>query len=441
MKKRPFLFLVASTMHTLKRNGQLISLQQARTLVAKISPLGKEIVGLKVAVQRILAKDVIARSDCPSADVSLKDGYAVASVDIESASATNPVRLEVLGVTTAGEEQPDKLAASGTAVRIMTGAQLPPGADAVLASEFAQEKHGWVQAYGDARVGRNILRRGADVQSGHVVVASGTLLQPSHLGLLAAAGVNEVEAYRVPRVVVVATGSELVAPGEPIGSGMVAASNMVTLVAELEVMGISADSLIIKDDLDHLTATMAPLLDRYDVVLTCGGVLDGDKDFTLRAMDELGVDQVFHRVRVGPGKGISMGRLNETLIFNLPGGPPSNHVAFLLLALPGIRKRGGNNEPFSGRAKAVVTLPLKGRSGWTQIIYGRVIPCHQHNLFDSQVSLQSEEMNGVNGRLHVEPIIKKRRLQAMAAADCLIEIAEDMQHISAGATGTIWKIR
>lgn len=427
-------------METINRTEKLISLEQARNFVSEITPLGQEKVDLAQAVRRVAAMDVVACSDCPSADVSLKDGYAVVSADIEEATPAKPVRLKVIGVTTAGEKQPGGLEKTGTAIRIMTGGQLPPGADSVLASEFAQEENGWVKANGDAGVGRNILRHGADVQSGKVVVASGTVLNPTHLGLLAAAGVSQVEAYRVPRVVVVATGSELVAPGEPISAGMVAASNMVTLLAELKVMGISADSLIIKDDLHHLTASIAPLLDQYDVVMTCGGVLDGDKDFTLRAMDDLGVDRIFHRVRVGPGKGVSMGWFQDTLIFNLPGGPPSNHVAFLLLALPGIRRRAGSNAPFPGRAQALITEPLKGRSGWTQMVYGTMQPYGYGKEDDTQLNPE-EDLSGADCRLKVKPITKKRRLQAMALADCLIEIAEEKQHISAGGTGTIWKIR
>ncbi|NOQ46116.1 MAG: hypothetical protein GQ559_05515, partial [Desulfobulbaceae bacterium] len=190
--------------------------------------------------------------------------------------------------------------------------------------------------------------------------------------------------------------------------------------AELQQAGIEADAVIIHDDLDHLQQKLQPLIAGHDVVLTCGGVLDGDKDLTIQAMDGLGVTSVFRRVRVGPGKGICMGKKGNTLIFNLPGGPPSNHVAFLLLALPGIRRLTGIQEPFSGMEQAVITSQVKGQTGWTQVGYAKL-----KNTYPRTAT----------------PVCNTSRLQAMADANCLIELPEDVGSIEAGAVGTVWKIR
>lgn len=405
------------TDHTTPR---LISLEHARDCIQALDPLGTVTRSLAEGLGRITAADLFAQSDCPSVDASLKDGYAVLARDIRDASPERPVSLGLRGTRTAGQEGDLQQVAPGSAIRIMSGAALPTDADAVLSSEFAVEKDGMVLARRDAHPGRNILPRGADVRAGSLLVRAGTRLTPTHLGLLAAGGISALPVYRHPRVAVIATGSELVPPGQAIAPGKVAASNMVTLEAELRSRGLPAATVILHDDLDHLERQLRPLLEANDVVLTCGGVLDGDKDFTMRAMDRLGVEPVFRRVRIGPGKGICMGRWGHALIFNLPGGPPSNHVAFLLLALPGILRLSGVFDPMSPRDHALITAPLIGQVGWTQLIYAR--------------------RQGTSPRT-ATPIHNLSRLQAMAEADCLIELPEEVADIGEGDTGILWNIR
>ncbi len=402
---------------------KLVPLSEARFLVADLPPLALEEVALKDALGRRVGRDVQAAADCPSVDASLKDGFAVHSADIMAATPDNPVMLQVVDMVAAGGKSRARVG-PGQAIRIMTGAPIPEGADAVLASEFARENDGHVQALADAHPGRNILALGSDVAREEVIVRAGTRLGPAHLGLLAAAGVNAVSVFRQPRVMVVATGSELVAPGEPITSGRVAASNMVTLVAELQAMGLDPDWLLIRDDLDSLREKIAPLIGRYDCVLTCGGVLDGDKDYTMQAMRELRIEPIFQRVRVGPGKGICLGSSanGSTLFFNLPGGPPSNHVAFVLLARPCIERIEGCENPFSGAVAARLLGDIRGQVGWTQVFYG----C----------------LSGQGVEQVVRPITGMSRLAAMAEADCLIELPEDLENACQESTvQTIWKIR
>ncbi|OQX18063.1 MAG: hypothetical protein BWK76_08645 [Desulfobulbaceae bacterium A2] len=398
----------------------LISLEQAREIIRAIPPLPREDVPLADAVGLVTAEDIHALSDCPSVDSSLKDGYAVIADDIRNASNAHPVSLDIHGTVTAGDHAAGPHVRPGTAVRIMSGAALPDGANAVLASEFAEERGGRVHALRDAHAGRNILPRGADVQLGSLVVETGTTLTPTHIGLLAAAGVAMASVHRRPRVAIVATGSELVSPGERITSGKVAASNLVTLAAELRLAGITAETVVIHDDLAHLRQRLAPLIAQHDAILTCGGVLDGDKDFTMQAMNDLRVEPLFRRVRVGPGKGICLGRKDATLICNLPGGPPSNHVAFILLALPALRRLAGHDDPFAGRKQATLTASVRGQTGWTQVVYAR---------------------SDSNSPGMVTPLYDCGRLQAMAKADCLIELQENVTEILQGTTGTIWRIR
>jgi len=399
----------------------MISLDQAHQHITMLNPLEPISVPLDNGLGMICTTDVRARVDCPTVDSSLKDGFAVLSSDIRAAAPDNPVTLSVSGALTAGENADRLSVTPGTAVRIMTGAPIPAGATAVLASEFAQVQGEQVIIRADAREGRNILRQGSDITQGQVVANRGNCLGPAHLGLLAAAGLSEVLCHPLPKVAVAATGSELVWPGESITPGKVAASNMVNVAAELQAMGIKASTVLLRDNLDQLQEQFAQLVRQVDVLITCGGVLDGDKDLTMRAMEQIGMEKIFHRVRIGPGKGACMGRVGSTVIFNLPGGPPSNHVALLLLALPGVRRLMGFASPFPLKKNVYTTEELTGQKDWTQLLYCKV--------------------KYENGSLSALPLKSLSRFEAMAAADILVEIPEGCAVIGKGELANAWFFR
>lgn len=399
----------------------MISLNQAHRHISMLPSLLPVAVPLDKALGLICAVEMRAATNCPTVDSSLKDGFAVLASDIADASPDHPVTLAVAGTLTAGGDADRLCVQRGTAVRIMTGAPVPHGATSVLASEFAQVEGGLVTIRADARTGRNILHKGSDIVKDQVVLRRGDLLGPAHLGLLAAAGLNEVTCYPLPRVAVAATGSELVWPGEPVTPGKVAASNMVTAAAELQALGITASTVLLRDSLDQLQEQFGRLVCQVDVLITCGGVLDGDKDLTLRAMEEIGMEKIFHRVRIGPGKGACMGRVGKTTVFNLPGGPPSNHVALLLLALPGIRRLMGFADPLPQKRKVVVTEKVTGQEDWTQLLYSR--------------------MKYENGSSLAVPLRSMGRFEAMAAADALVEIPEGCTVIEEGTLADAWLFR
>jgi molybdopterin molybdotransferase len=400
----------------------MISLTQAHQHINMLSPLPPVIVPLEKALGLICAVELRAATSCPTVDSSLKDGFAVLSTDIANATVHNPVTLTVAGALTAGDDVDKLCVQSGTAIRIMTGASIPSGATAVLASEFTRGINAeQVIATADAAEGRNILRKGSDIVQDQIVAHKGDLLSPAHLGLLAAAGLNEVLCYPVPKVAVVATGSELVLPGEPVTVGKVAASNMVTAAAELQRLGVHASTILIRDNLEQLQAQFKQLVQQVDVLITCGGVLDGDKDLTMRAMEQIGMEKIFHRVRIGPGKGACMGRVGDTVVFNLPGGPPSNHVALLLLALPGVRKLMGFSDPLPPKNKVIMAEEFNGQKNWTQLIYSGV-----KQEQGSFVTVPADDMS---------------RFEAMAEADILIEIPEGCTGIGKAALAGAWFVK
>jgi molybdopterin molybdotransferase len=399
----------------------MISLNQAHAYIAMLQALPPIAVPLDKALGQVCAEDVCAVASCPSVDSSLKDGFAVVSDDIADASQTHPVTLLVTGAVTAGDEPDDLCVISGHAVRIMTGAAIPRGATSVLASEFAQVNGQQVLIMADSRTGLNILRKGSDIVQDQIILARGTVLGPAHLGLLAAAGLKEVLCSPLPKIAIAATGSELVWPGEPVTAGKVAASNMVTAAAELQALGITATTVLVRDNLDNLQEQFNQILPNVDILITCGGVLDGDKDLTMRAMEQVGVEKIFHRVRIGPGKGACMGRIGNTIVFNLPGGPPSNHVALLLLALPGVRQLMGFLDCLPQKRKVFVTEELTGQEDWTQLVYSRA----EHD----------------NGLLYAAPLRRMGRLEAMASANALIEIPEGCRILRKDSLAEAWFFR
>ncbi len=396
----------------------MISLTQAHTLISEIEPLQPVVFHLDKALGLVCAEDVYAVHNCPTVDSSLKDGFAVVSSDIDDASPSNPVRLAVTDSLTAGDDCKGLHVTTGTAVRIMTGAPIPHGATSVLSSEFSEVSGKIVTIKADAKPGQNILRKASDIAEHQRVLAKGDVLGPAHLGLLAAAGLKEVVCYPSPKVAIAATGSELVWPGTPLTEGKVAASNMVTAAAELLALGIPASTVLLHDNLGKLHDHFQHIIPQVDVLITCGGVLDGDKDLTLRAMEQIGMVKIFHRVRIGPGKGACMGRLGKTIIFNLPGGPPSNHVALFLLALSGVRRLMGWVNCLPQKKEVFVTEKLVGQKDWTQLIY-----CKIHTK---------------NGSLYAEPLGKMKRFEAMANANALIELPEACAVIEKDSLAKAW---
>ncbi len=396
----------------------MISLEIAHDIIKEVAAMDAEVVPLEEALGRICAEDVYAVADCPTVDSSLKDGYAVMATEIEEATAEEPIDLFVSGALSGGDEIGAIRVGRGEAVRIMTGAQIPVGATSVVASEFAEIAGTAVRVKADAAEGRNILRKGSDIKSGQLVLCKGTEITPAQLGYMASAGIGSLLCYPFIDVAIAATGSELVWPGEEVVEGKVTASNMVAARAELAGLGCKVSTSIFRDNLDDLEEQLKKCVNRVDVLITCGGVLDGDKDLTMKAMERLGMEKMFHRVRIGPGKGACFGRVGRTLVCNLPGGPPSNHVALLLLALPVCRRLMGFENCFPVKNKVVVQENLHGQKGWTQLFYSKV------------------EYDGVT--LVATPLQSLGRLASMAAANALVELPESCACVDAGGRVYAW---
>ncbi len=349
----------------------MISFKEAIGLIKSLSPMEEECISSGNAVCRVLSRPVFACVNAPADTSSLKDGFAIRSDDVKQAGPDNPVSLQITDIITAGDNTFSYLQ-PGQAIKIMTGAPVPPGATAVLPQELTlSDGPKRVKALANSEPGRNILPRGSDIRKGEQVIQENTLITPGIAGLISGAGVSRVWVYRKPRISVLATGSELAEEGAGAIQGKIFPSNRATIAAWLKLFGIECGTELCRDDAGQLETILTKLAEKNDVVITSGGVLDGDRDMVISIMEKIGVNFMFKRCRIGPGKGVCMGRMGDKFFFNLPGGPPSNYVAFLFIALPAILRLMGIQATFPQPATGTVDARLKGRSDWTQLILAR----------------------------------------------------------------------
>lgn len=322
-------------------------------------PLGTEKVPLESATARILAQDIVADSDLPPFDRSQMDGYAIRATDVESV----PARLKIVGESAAGRGWHNEMN-SGEAVRIMTGALVPVGADSVQQVELTREIDDgtFVEILEKVSQGRSIVRRGAEIKAGEKVLSPGEQIQPGTVAMLASFGYANVQVAVRPRVTVLATGTELVAVNEKPSRDQIRDSNNFSISAYAQAAGASVERLpLAGDDADLLKLQISQAANTADVVITSGGVSVGRYDFTKQALRELDAELFFERVALRPGKPTVFGRLpNGALVFGLPGNPVSVAVTFNLFARTAILKMQGAKQMTLASSTAVLDKPAKG---------------------------------------------------------------------------------
>jgi molybdopterin molybdotransferase len=316
----------------------------AARLLNLLRPPTPGIVPLREALGLVLAADVTAAGAIPPFDNSAMDGYAVRAADCAGASPDAPVTLAVVGESAAGHPFSGSVA-PGFAVRIMTGAPLPAGADSVVAQEHVTRSGGDVVLGAAVRGGAHVRRAGEDARSGDVVVRAGVELRPRHLAAAASAGVARVEAWPAPRVAFLVTGDELVAPGEPLGLGQIHESNATTLAASLQALGaVPIDLGIVGDSADAVRrAVESAVAAGADLVVTTGGASVGDHDPVKEGLAGAGIE--FLNVAMQPGKPQGLGVVGGVPVVSLPGNPVAVAVCVELFVGPAVRALRGVPEP------------------------------------------------------------------------------------------------
>lgn len=339
------------------------SFEDARTLIlSQVPPLAVERVDLLDAVGRAIADPFDASLDLPRFDNSAMDGYAVRAEDCHSGAV-----LPVIGYIPAGGRAEPALQ-PGCAVKIMTGAPLPPGADAVIPFEETDSGDATVSICGKVEKRDHIRFRGEDISAGQRVMEAGTTLRPPEISLLASFGCARVSVYGKPKVAILSTGDELVELGQPLSDETIVNSNSWSLAAAVKEIGAEPVMLgIARDNLESLREKLAAGLS-CDVLITSAGVSAGDRDLVREVLNELDVQQLFWKVDIKPGRPTAFGMKGQVPVFSLPGNPVSSMITFEEFVRPALLKMMGHRHVLKPLIKATLKQPVKKKPGRTHFM-------------------------------------------------------------------------
>jgi molybdopterin molybdotransferase len=383
-------------------------------ILAAVRPLAPRELSLEDADGGVLAEDITAQWPLPPFDNSAMDGYAVRAADTAAATADAPVMLPVAGEVAAGDTREHQLA-PGSCLRIMTGAPLPPGADAVVPVELTDGGTTQVTIGTAVTVGDSIRRAGDDAASGDTLLAAGIRLGPAPLGLLAAAGRASVLARPRPRVTVLSTGNELAAPGTPIMRGRIWESNSFMLASAARQAGaVAYRQPSVPDDAGQVLAVIEDAAGRADLLVTSGGVsMGGEHDVVKAALEQLGTVR-FRKVAMQPGmpQGFGLVGTASTPILTLPGNPVSAFVSFQLFVRPALRALQGKASGHQRTARAVLTAPLRS-------------PRDKRSFLRGVLAADGTEITPLSGQA-------SHQLAALALANALIVVPEQVTGMQKG---------
>ena len=382
----------------------MISIEDAqRTILEYITPLETEKVSVFQGLNRVTPEDHIAPWDIPAADNSAMDGFAF------SHAALSGDRLRVTGFLPAGEVGLVP-APAGEAIKIMTGAPIPPGCDTVVPIEDVEEDGEWIRFTSKIKAGSHVRKRGEDIWSGNVVIRAGALLRPQEIGMLSAMGTTALAVYRRARVAILATGDELLEPGSTPAPGKIINSNSYSLAAQ--VLDVGGDPVLLGIAPDTLDATCDKIRAglNADMLVITGGVSVGDRDFVKEAIEKLGGSVTFWKVNMKPGKPLAFAMLQGKPVFALAGNPVGAMVSFELFVRPSILKSMGHKRLFRPVVKAVLQEPAANQGKRPHLVRGIV------SLRDDRyhVSTTGNQSSG--------------RLSSMIQGNGLIRLAPEASH-------------
>ena len=389
--------------------ADLVSIEEAQQLVlARVQPLPLETVAVGKAAGRVLGEPAAAAVDLPPFDSSAMDGFALRS-------AETPGLLQVPLRIAAGSPAPRALEA-GEAMGIATGGAVPSGADAIIPLEHVVDNDNTIEVPDQVPVGANIRPAGGDVRRGEIVVDAGVRLGAAQVAALGASGIAEARVARRPRAAVLATGSELRAPGEKLEPGQIYEANSLLLEAQLESAGAEVELLssVADDETAHRDALSRGLA--ADILVTSGGVSVGPHDLVRKVEAQLGVEEIFWGVSVKPGKPISFGVLGERLVFGLPGNPVSVLVGFELFVRPALLALQGASDPLPRFERGRVNLALERNPARDELVRARL-----------SIDGEGAVLEPLAGR-------ESHMIVRAAAADALVLVRKGSGKVSAGET-------
>ncbi len=394
-------------------NDPSLSAQEARDrMLAAVEPIdGYECVPVRNALGRILASDIIAPFNVPAHDNSAMDGYAI---NFDSLDADGETRLSVVGTAFAGKAF-SGLVGQGQAVRIMTGAVLPAGADTVIVQEATRVDGEQVIVPARQKRGQNTRRAGEDLARGGVALATGKRIGPAELGLIASLGIAEVTVRRRLRVAFFSTGDELASIGMPLAPGQIYDSNRYTLYGLLQRLDVDLIDLgVVPDRPEALEATLIDAANMADAIITSGGVSVGEADFVRDILGRLG-EVGFWKLKIKPGRPMAFGRIGKAWLFGLPGNPVAVMVSYTQFALDALLRLAGQ-DPLPARplVTALAASPIRKQPGRREFLRGTLLS--ENGVW--QVRIATNQGSGV--------------LRSMSEANCFIVLPEDCADVAAG---------
>jgi molybdenum cofactor synthesis domain-containing protein len=407
---------------------RLFTFDEAKKAISKhlqTEPLGEQLVPLLEAHNHVLAENITSSLDIPPFNRSTVDGYAVKAEDTYGTEENNPIRLKICGVVNVGE-LPLLSIEKGGAAEIVTGAPIPEGADSVVMVEDTEKDDDGLRVYSAVAKDENVMKKGADIKRGVIILKAGQVLGSSEIGVIAALGLTKVKVFRAPVVAVLSTGGEVTEPGKDLPPGKIYDINAYSLsAAVLENGGKPVYLGVVPDDKTALRKALEDALSSADIVLTSGGVSVGPKDITPQTIDSLGKPGlVVCGVAVKPGKPITVAFAGRKPVFSMPGHPTSALLMFHLFVRPVIQLLSGRSVQEISAVKAVAGARMFSAKGRRTFV---------------MVKLKRERAN----RLIAEPVETgaSGAITTLAKADGFVEIPENQQFVDAEEEITVSLLR
>ena len=395
----------------------MISIEEAwNKITSSIQPLSTEVVALTQAQDRVLAQEVCSQVDLPPFSNSAMDGYALRAQETQGASEENVIKLSVDGEVPAGTWRDAKVA-DQTVTKIMTGAPVPKDCDSVLMLEKARLRGETVEIREPVELGKHVRCQGEDLKAGEVLAKAGVRLTTQRLGLLASAGIKEVTVYRAPSISLLATGSELVSAGLLLKPGQIYDSNRLVLQRLIGLSGGACHDLgVVKDDPNEIKQRIQQGLNS-DLLMISGGVSVGAHDYVKTILKDLGVETVFWKVQMKPGKPIFCGRTPTGWVFGLPGNPISCVVGYLVFIEPLIRRLIGEANAKVNYQKAVLMETVHKKDDRTFYMTAQITPGEAGGLQATATRKQGSAM-----------------MQALSESNGFVVVPEACKEIKGGET-------
>ncbi|MFH0994680.1 MAG: gephyrin-like molybdotransferase Glp [Pseudomonadota bacterium] len=395
-------------------NKSTVSFDEAQKIILNsVNPLNSENISIMEASNRVLYEDIVSDIMIPHVDDSAMDGYAIIADDTHGASKKKPVKLQIIGEIRAGGSITGKRVSKGTAIRIMTGAPIPEGADSVVRFEDTEEKAGYIKILNETAKYNNYRSAGENIKKGDRVLQKGDRLRSADVGILVSLNYDTVKVYKQPTVAIISTGDEIADIGEEIQTSRIRNVNAYTLCSEVrKYNGIPEYFGVAKDSMKEMKKVFLKAL-KSDVVISTGGVSTGKYDFVKEIYSDLNIDMQFERVNVKPGSPCAFGKKDNKLIFGLPGNPVPTLTSFIQFVRPALLRLMGAKRI----RKPIVNAFLEEDINSAEV----------HHLLRGYFTIKNNEFH-VSKTGYQKPSM----LRSMSAANCLIIVPENVTSVKAG---------